>query len=535
MIRKSILSILLLTCFPLSIWSQGHEARLSQLDVLHYTFALQLSDETDTIRGEAEMKLQFKEPIDHFYLDLVSPGNGERGMRVSEVWAGEEAASFRQAGDSLVILLAKALPANETVELQITYAGVPADGLVISQNRFGDRTFFGDNWPNRAHHWLPCVDHPSDKATVEFIVTAPDHYQVVANGRQVEETNVNDTYKRTHWYESAPLPTKVMVIGVAPFAVQYIGEVNDIPLSSWIFPEDREAGFYDYEQARFILDWFIQNIGPYPFEKLANVQSKTRYGGMENAGNIFYSENSVTGDRSSEALFAHEIAHQWFGNSASEANWHHLWLSEGFATYFTNLYMEDKYGRERFVERLHDERNTVLAYARRRPAPVVDTTVTDYNQLLNPNSYQKGGWVLHMLRHRLGDEDFWQGIRAYYEKYKIDNALTADFQKVMEQVSGQDLEQFFRQWLFTAGHPRLETEWSYDESEKVLNLEVRQTQTGMTFYFPLEIELRDSQNGNARRWTLDISQKWHRFSFPLDFEPGGMVVDPDTLLLFESR
>lgn len=534
-LRKKTLFGFLFGFLPLLGITQGHEERLQKIDVLHYSFALELSDQSDEVRSRAKINIELTDEAEQVHLDLVGPTSGVKGMQVLAVNYDGQALSFDQRGDSLLLRLPAPQPKGTLLNLEIDYRGVPADGLVISRNKYGARTFFGDNWPDRARHWLPCVDHPSDKATVEFIVTAPEHYQVIANGRQVEETNLQGNLKRTHWYEAVPLPTKVMVIGAAPFAVQYLGEVEEVPVSSWIFPEDREAGFYDYAQAREILDWFIHSVGPYPYEKLANVQSKTRYGGMENAGNIFYSENSVTGRRSSEALIAHEIAHQWFGNSASEANWHHLWLSEGFATYFTNLYMEDTYGRERFVERMLEERNAVLAYARRRPAPVVDTTVTDYNQLLNPNSYQKGGWALHMLRHRLGDEDFRQGIRTYYERYKIDNALTADFRKVMEEVSGQDLEQFFQQWLFTAGHPRLETEWSYDATEEVLNLEVRQSQTGMTFHFPLEIELRDTQNENARRWTLDISQKWHRFSFPLDFEPGGLVVDPDTWLLFESR
>ena len=154
-----------------------------------------------------------------------------------------------------------------------------------------------------------------------------------------------------------------MVIGVAQFAIQYLEAVDNAQISSWIFPQDREKGFYDYALAVPITQWFIDRVGPYPFNKLANVQSKTQFGGMENAGNIFYSERSVTGERNSEGLIAHEIAHQWFGNSASEANWHYVWLSEGFATYFTNLYYEDIYGVENFRERLIQQRNQVIGYA----------------------------------------------------------------------------------------------------------------------------------------------------------------------------
>src|SRR6266700_2106852 len=179
-----------------------------------------------------------------------------------------------------------------------------------------------------------------------------------------------------------------MVIGAAGFAVQYSGTINGTPVYSWVYPENKEKGFYDYAQAVDILPFYIKHVGPYAYEKLANVQSKTIFGGMENAGAIFYSENTVTGTRVSESLLAHEIAHQWFGDMATETDWSHLWLSEGFATYMTILYFEKKYEK-----------------------PVVDSSVTNYMELLNANSYQKGGWILHMLRMEAGDSAFWKGIR----------------------------------------------------------------------------------------------------------------------------
>ncbi|CAN0599112.1 unnamed protein product, partial [Laminaria digitata] len=172
------------------------------------------------------------------------------------------------------------------------------------------------------------------------------------------------------------------------------------------------------------------------YEKLANVQSKTRYGGMENASNIFYSETSITGTGSNEGLVAHEIAHQWFGNSATEADWQHIWLSEGFATYFTQLYMEHTYGRERFVNGMNKARMSVLGFYDRMPnIPLVNPEITDPNQHLNANSYQKGAWVLHMLRHKVGDNAFWKGIQTYYTNYRNKNATSEQLQKEMEDAS----------------------------------------------------------------------------------------------------
>ncbi len=401
--------------------------------------------------------------------------------------------------------------------------------MVIGENIHGDRTFFGDNWPNRAHNWFPCVDHPSDKATVEYIIKAPNHYQVIANGYQVEETNVTANLKQYHWKTSVPLPTKVMVIGIAQFAVQNIGETHHVPVSTWVYPQTKEKGFYDFSIAKKVLSFFIENIGEYPYRKLANVQSKTRFGGMENASAIFYFENSVTGEQKYEDLIAHEIVHQWFGNSASEIDWPHIWLSEGFATYLTDLYVLENKGSATFHKRMQNERTTVLNFFKRTQTPVVDAKTTNYMELLNANSYQKGAWVLHMLRNKLGDETFWKGIRMYYQKYKFKNASTVDFKQVMAKVSGKKLDIFFEQWLYKTGHPILKTNWIYHNNK--VRLIVDQTQEA-PFEFPLDIEML-YDDGTSEVKTINVLGK----SAPFVIETNGTVkdinLDPNIQLLFE--
>ncbi|MDX1939572.1 MAG: M1 family metallopeptidase [Saprospiraceae bacterium] len=519
---------------PFAAFSQQHHERLAQLDVQHYAFSIMLNNENEEIKGNALIHIRFKQAVSSFYLDLTNQNDKGTGMLVNAVTLQDQAVKYEHKGDRLTIQLPKPAQIGELYSFRIDYQGTPADGLIIDQNKFGDKTFFGDNWPNRAHHWLPTVDHPSDKASVEFIVTAPEHYQVIANGIQLEETNLENGLKLTHWGETVVLPTKVMVMGAAPFAVRLAGETHGIPVTTWVFPDNRLEGFYDYEQAVSVLDWFITHVGPYPYKKLANVQSKTRYGGMENASNIFYFENSVNGKRERENLIAHEIAHQWFGNSASEANWHHAWLSEGFATYLTDLYIEHTKGRDTMVSQLESQRQQVIRFANRKLAPIVDTTITDYNQVLNTNSYQNGGWVLHMLRQEIGDEAFWKGIRTYYDRFKYNNALTDDLRRVMEEVSGKDLKAFFQQWLFVAGYPKLETSWNYNNDSKQLTLELKQTQKGAAFQFPIDVAIYYENESTPDIRSFQVKDAAAQFTAALEKKPTKIVLDPNVKLLFEG-
>lgn len=503
----------------------------SSIDVLHYTYHIELTDNNDTIRGQASILTRFLHSTENLVLDLTAVGKEGKGMSAAAFLPGGKVLVTKQSGEELDIRLPKEYRVGDTLTVVIHYKGIPADGLIISKNKYGNRTFFADNWPNRGHNWIPCHDDPADKAPVEFIVTAPQHYQVVANGVQIEETNLPADKKRTHWKEEVPISTKVMVIGAADFAVHLSGYVNDcIPVYSWVYPEDRNKGFYDYALAAEILPWFINTIGPYAYKKLANVESKTRFGGLENANTIFYSEQSINGTRSSETLLAHEIAHQWFGNMATEKAFAHLWLSEGFATYMTILYMENKYGIDTALAMLKEDRLQAIEYSRRTDKPVVNPT-TDYMQLLNPDSYQKGGWVLHMLRRELGDSVFKKVIQQYYSTYAGKTADTDDFRKVVEAVSGKNREQFFRQWLFTPGIPELAVTWSYNSKTKKVTLTVTQHKT--SFQFPLVIGLED-ETGKTSTVNMNISGTPQTITVPVKGKPVSVFTDPGISLLHSA-
>ena len=528
--KSLIHTLIVVFCSAVSTWAQRGN---NFIDIQHYIFEIEVNDTTDVIDGTATIRFVTQRHANHITLELVSKKTDGKGMGIISVTENGKPLQYIHSNDSIQIHLSEAAGVGTKTTIQIKYKGVPADGLIIDQNKYGNRTFFSDHWPNRARNWLPCVDHPSDKASVEFKITAPLHYQVISNGVMVEKTNLDDKRRFTHYREENAIPMKVAAVGIADFAMRVEGEVDHTPVESWVYPEEREKGFYDYSQAVEMFPFFIKNIGPYPFKKLANIQSKTVFGGMENAGAIFYYENSVTGNRTAERLIAHEIAHQWFGNTATEADWSHVWLSEGFATYLAILYMEQAHGTDTAADMRIIDRMKAIAFAKQKNTPIIDTTVTDYLDLLNANSYQKAGWVLHMLRKQLGDSTFWKCIRTYYNTYKGRNAITDDFRKIVEEISGKDYKDFFQQWMYTAGHPKLQIDWRYQPKEKQVVVFIEQMQQKI-FDFPIELKIVGSKPHEEVVSRININEKKIQLNIPVNFKPKELLVDPSVDLFFEG-
>ena len=348
------------------------------IDIEAYRFELTLRDDTDEIAGRATVTLRFTEDgVAEVPLDLIGRGDasggetGAAGMRVASVASADgRRLAFTHEDDLLTVHLAEPGRAGDRAAFVVDYGGVPASGLRIGPNKYGERTFFSDNWPNRARNWLPTVDHIGDKATCEFVVTAPAHYQVVSNGRLVEETDLEGGMRLTHWRQSVPISPWLYVVGVARFAVQHLGEFKGLPVQTWVYARDRDAGFYDFAVPTIeALHFYDEYVGPFAYEKLANITSPATGGGMEAATALMYGENSVTGERSVRwrNVIIHEIAHQWFGNAVTESEWDDVWLSEGFATYFTLLFREHAYGRDDLVAGLREAADRVWRWYDENP------------------------------------------------------------------------------------------------------------------------------------------------------------------------
>ena len=540
MIKLKKLKKTVLNCAVFLISFHSISQAYNGIDVRSYQLDLQVSDSSDVIRVHEDIYFYRKDPEACIAFDLVGekPNSGQKaitGMKVTEcVFQGNQV-PFIQDQDKLFLKLPESEVSgiNEETELhlEVSFSGIPANGLIIGSNMYGDRTFFADNWPNRAHHWFACNDHVSDKAGFNVTVHAPEKYEVVANGVLMQTRMENGM--KVHQFESGiPLPVKVMVVGIADMVLQTFETVNEVPISGAVYPQNQTKALYDLELSPKILRFYSDLFGAYPFEKLIGVQSTTMFGGMENAGCIFYDEKAFNGKRTSETLIAHEIVHQWFGNSATELDWSHLWLSEGFATYFTNVYIERTKGVEAFQKQLKKDRDQVIDFYGDYQHPLVDTSYTNLMELLNANAYQKGGWVLHMLRRKMGDDLFFQGIKHYYARYEISNASSADFQKAMEEVSGQNLTAFYTQWANTAGHPILEVKGS--PSGNAYTLLIRQIQPEAPFQFPLTVKLL-LKNGRTVEKKIEVTEKNSQFNFDTTSPVESVRLDPNCDLLFELR
>ena len=311
-------------------------------------------------------------------------------------------------------------------------------------------------------------------------------------------------------------------------------------MQTWVYARDRDAGFHDFAVPTMdVLHFYDEYVGPFAYEKLANITSPATGGGMEAATALMYGENSVTGERSVRwrNVIIHEIAHQWFGNAVTESQWDDVWLSEGFATYFTLLFREHAYGRDDFVAGLREAADRVWRWYDDNPDyRIVHDGLDDMSRVTSVATYQKGAWVLHMLRSRLGDEAFWQGIRAYYARHFNGTATTDDFMRAMEEASGDDLQGFFDQWLRQGGNPALQGSWSYDAGAGVVNIELRQVQEGDPFVMPLDVGVyADGDASPSHVTTVEVHQTYHRFEIPVAGEPGDVRLDPDTRTLFRAE
>ena len=508
------------------------------IDVRNYAFDITLPKTGKLIVARAMVMVWRRMTVDTLVLDLVK-------MTVDSVQVGRSPRAYVRDSSTIRIPL---LPEDGAeVRVLIKYHGEPADGLIINETPERGWSAFGDNWPNRARYWLPTVDHPSDKAIVLFTVDAPSELKVIANGARSTGVTGSDMsatqvgFTRTRFTIKAPIPTYLMVIAVAKMdGTNLKGAVGAgeggaiVNQAVYTFPAEKSYVPGPFTEAASILEFFAKTAGPFAYEQLNHLQSATRFGGMENATAIFYSDNAFKNHSVSTGLIAHETAHQWFGDAVTPRRWQDVWLSEGFASYFAPLYVQHSQGDSAFLASMNQIRTQILAAPVVMMRPVVDTVgAATPNELLNANTYQKGAFVLHMLRSDIGDDAFFQGIRDYQKKYRNGTATTDNLRVAFEKAAGASLIPFFDQWLHRPGYADLDVKWRLNASKRTVTFTVHQGQALAPFAVPLVVLLRDAA-GKEELHTLHVQpQTDQTFEQPLSFidNPTIVVLDPKVELL----
>lgn len=537
--RYILASTFVLLALSVTTFGTRRERVVSSWRPTHYDVSITLNDQLSEIT-QARVKISvqvLKDRVDTIDLDFGD-------LTIDSVKLGERDAVFNRTPALLNVQLPRNAKINDRFLITIDYHGKPKDGLVLANDKDGKASATGDNWPNRVHHWIPSLDHPSAKATVKFTVTAPARELVVANGKLDGVVNTRNTTRTWTYTEGVPIPAYCMVIAVGEYLEFKPTTLTITPLSYYVSPSDTSFALPGFAPAGPSLKFFSETVAPYPYEKLALIVGATRFGGMENSSAIVFASN-VLGARNNprisrafniseglEQVIAHEIAHQWFGDSVTESTWSDLWLSEGFATYFSALFVQKYDGEEAFQFYMQRAANTYLTYEKRTRKPIHDSETEDLMELLNANNYQKGAWVLHMLRSQLGDEAFFRGVRKYYVDHKNSTADTNDLRKALEKASGTNLQPFFSRWVFGTGHPRYEVSTFVAETPAAsLTLSVKQTQPENVFTDPVPIEI----TAGSEKKTIIVRPRKKLETVSLRFARGpiSVKVDPNNTLLKE--
>jgi aminopeptidase N len=546
-LRRTIFpALLLLLALSTLARAERRERRIEGWRPVHYNVTLVFNNElSELTRAETRLDaLVLSNNLTVVDLDFGA-------LAIDSVSVGGRPVRYERRGERLDVYLARPARRGERLRLSVVYHGRPADGLVLTPDKDGHPSATGDNWPNRVHHWIPALDHPSAKATVTFQVTAPARATVVANGHlDARRTNADATQTWTY-SEAAPMPPYCMVVAVGQFAsIKPAATLpaKTPPVSYYVPPSDQKFALEGFGAARPSLVYFSQTVAPFPYAKLAHIVGATRFGGMENSGAIIYArtlfdarENAPTSARfrvrrGLVEIVAHETAHQWFGDAVTPATWSDLWLSEGFATYFAGLFVEHAEGRAAFLDYMRRKSEEYLKYEQTRRAPIYDRETEDLNELLNANNYQKGAWVLHMLRAELGDAVFFRGVRDYYRAHLHRTATTEDLRAAFERASGKNLRAFFARWVYASGHPRYEAAWTWSEASSrrggVLTLTLKQTQEENAI-FPNAVPVETVSGAGTRRIKLTPTGRETSTRLPLSSRPTGVRFDPDGTILKE--
>jgi len=513
-------------------------APVRQADIVHIKIDVTPDFSRHTVSGTTSLTLKpIAVPLEELRLDGVN-------LTVHRAWGDVPVADVATSRDAVVVRFAEPVAVGREITLHVSHEAEPRRGLYFRTPDMGypagDTHVWTQGESHEARHWFPCHDYPNERATTEVICHVPAGMTVLSNGRKVSEETDAAGLKTVHWLQDKP-HVSYLVCLVAGNLVGLEKRHRDVPLAFWTQPSTADVAANSFEDTPAIMEFFEEDIGiPFPWVKYDQVTIQDFVaGGMENTSLTTLTDQTLhakaTGTlRSSRSLDAHEMAHQWFGDLVTCKDWSHLWLNEGFATYYAHLFDGRKFGRDELLYGMWlDAEQKILPQAD-DTRPIVWKGYKDAGEQFDYRAYPKGSWVLHMLRSQLGDELYRRAVRTYLERHALGTVTTDDLRQVFEEVSGQPLDRFFDQWVYHARHPDLRVDHEWLPGERLARVTVKQTHAVgdkvLAFAFDTSVRFVFDDGSSTER-PLRVTGTAHEFFFPLDRQPRIVRFDPHYGLL----
>ena len=485
-LRKSHLR---LTGFTEPLTEQQQAIALAQddMDVQSYFLDVEFIPGNRSVSGSVTITAQsLVSGFQHLVLDL------RNNMTVTQVQRGTTNLSFVRNGDLLDITLDQPFGPGQSFVVKVTYAGIPISSGFGSINwRKYPFSGLGSavstlSEPDGARTWWPCKDRPDDKASVEMWWTVPGTWIATGNGVLLATVNKPGNKKQYQWRPTDPLTTYLVscaATNYSSFSQSYTTLTGGtMPIDHYVYPEDLANAQVSFTALPSMIQFYAQTFGEYPF--VADKYGMTEFvwgGAMEHSTNTSYGYQLVNGLHNYDYVMAHELSHQWWGDAVSPQTWANVWLNEGFATYSEALWAEHLGGPAGYRNYMNSFWSPSFAGSVYNPVDLFGSTV-----------YDKGGWVQHMLRHVVGDANFFNAMRDWYVSHDNGSANTAQYQATQEIRYGATLDWFFQEWVYGTGQPSYEYGWTSADlgnGSYRTYVRVRQTQAGAAFRMPVDLTL----------------------------------------------
>ena len=499
---------------------------LHGFDVLNYDITIFINDQTHYIEGTVVATVVAEENLSQIQYELES-------LDVNEILVNGENADYTYTNGIITIFLDN-IAAGEEFTTSVSYSGYP----VLSNDIYHLGMIFGSNYvftlsdPSGCRWWWPAYDHPWDKAEVDFHVTMRDDWLVACNGIRTSIVDNGDGTKTHNWEGENPMATFLPCITAANF-LEINQNFNEVPIQNFVTATYYNAAVEDFSNLPFMMQVFSEKYGYYPFEKYGNaVVPMVTFGAMEHQTMTTLGVSYINGNHGGETTIAHELSHQWFGNCLTPLTWKDVWLSEGFATYSEAVYTEAWQGFEAMVNYVRNNiQNYYKNWAGSNSYTVYDPS---YNNYFTPATYEKPASVLHMLRLLVGDETFFQILQTYFQTYHNQNVVTSEFQEICEQVSGLDLEQFFRQWIYEPGLPYLDYTYFLKDDEtnpQIITYVKTSSNTNTDFYIKVPFRINFATSNDSVLAQSAPDEAVETISDLSGSEVSGVEFDPNSWIL----